>query len=518
MHQFKTAMKKILGQLAFFAICFLILLLTIKGKSGQPLAYQFDQDTSVGGPFESSNNTSRYVLTQAIALNHRFTLTEQEARLAAPDVVYYDNRFQSIFMPGISLMAVPFFLIGNYFQAPQLGAYFSTIVFSLINVYLVYKLSCRLGAHPTAAKIGACVFLFGTNAFVYALTLTQHQASITVLLAACLLAFQRFSWKSAFFFGALYGLGFLFDFPNLMILFPLGVYMLTKAFIFRKTKDKILFSIKLQVIALLIGFLPLLALFGWYNIQVTGSPVKIAQFLGRSNYFDTQEKQESDAKAHAEDLADPYSPHLPFQTRLQLKGLTVLTLGNERSWLYYSPVLLLGIAGIISLLKDEKKKTMGLVVMSVVVTNIFIYSLFGDPWGGWSFGARYLLQAAALMSVFLAVALTTTRSWIFKGLFIILTIYSVCVSAAGAVTSATIPPKQESIHLTTSTPYTYEYNFRLINEGKVFSLAYSLIDHSKVSAFNYYVFISTLPLLVILTLFIMYSVPSLPSLKYVRKK
>jgi len=47
--------------------------------------------------------------------------------------------------------------------------------------------------------------------------------------------------------------------------------------------------------------------------------------------------------------------------------------------------------------------------VAIAGTNLMIYSMWGDPWGGWAFGSRYLIPAYAAISVFLAVALEKFR-------------------------------------------------------------------------------------------------------------
>ena len=50
------------------------LTVAIRGKAGNPIAYQSDYNTQLGGPFEASNSTSRYALTEAIVKTGTFFL------------------------------------------------------------------------------------------------------------------------------------------------------------------------------------------------------------------------------------------------------------------------------------------------------------------------------------------------------------------------------------------------------------------------------------------------------------
>jgi len=74
--------------------------------------------------------------------------------------------------------------------------------------------------------------------------------------------------------------------------------------------------------------------------------------------------------------------------------------------------------------------------------------MWGDPWGGWAFGSRYLIPAYAILAIFLSSVLTR---WNRKLLFILLIypvlIYSVGVNMVGALTSNRNPPKIEILAL-----------------------------------------------------------------------
>lgn len=472
-----------------FAVCCLaILLLAFKGKSGG--AYQSFTagrlDGSITGPFESSNSTSRYILAKTIALRQQLTFNEQEARSAAPDLVYYNDRFQSIFMPGVAFLAVPLLWLGAQFGQPQVGAYLTTSLLAISNTVLVVLLSRKLAANWTSALLAGCVFLFGSNAFVYAQTLTQHHPTITVLLLSVWLMFGSISWRRMIAFGGLVGIAFLFDFPNLLLLLPVGIFFLTRAVTQSEHAGRYVFEIRLAILGIIIGLLPLLAVLGWYNWAVTGSPYKLGQFLGRTNIFDSAEKRRLDQLAADEAARNPYEPKLPFQTRIQQQGVYVLLFGQERSWTYYSPVLWIGVLGLWQAFRQERRQAIVVTLFSIIVINILIYSMFGDPWGGWSFGPRYLLPATALMAVFVGLALSYYRRWWLTLLFAATISYSVVISTLGATTSAAIPPKQEAERLERYLPYTYAYNWGLLDANLAGSYVYNVWLQAELTARQYY--------------------------------
>lgn len=467
-------MKKIIRPLLISLLVIVaagLLAFGIKGHLHGPNYYQLTRDTSVGGPFESSNNTSRYALTEAIVEDKTFFFNDARARFATPDIEEYNGKIFSIFTPGVAFFGVPFYLLGKLFGLPQLFTYFSTAVLALINFFLIILLARKLGAGFYSSLLGGIVFLFGTNALSYALTFTQHHASVTLILLALLNITGERTFLKNILLGVLFGTGLLIDVPNGIMLLPIIIYALLKHLKSETISEKIKLGLKLNIIGLLIGLIPLLAVFGWYNYNTTGSYFKVAQLLGRRvDVLQTGEivhKRQISAEAEA--------PKLPFNPRNQLQGSNILLISNERSWLYYSPVVLLGILGMVLAHRQMTKRSLAIIASSVVLTTIVVYSMFGDPWGGWAFGPRYLIPAAAILSAAIGIAVERFRKNIFFiVVFIILLAYSLGINTIGAMTTTQVPPKVEAVNLPNPIPYTYEYNLQLIDKDFTSSLVYNL--------------------------------------------
>lgn len=461
-----------------------MLALTTKGQVGDPIYYQTQKDTRVGGPYEASNSNSRYALTEAIVENNTFEFTDAQARFSSPDLVYYNDKWFTIFMPGVSFIGVPFYIIGKMYGMPQLFTYAATAVFGLINMFLVVILARRLGASYIPSIISGFVFLFATNALAYAQSLTQHHFSTTIVLLALLNAVGDRTLIKNIVLGALLGIGILFDIPNAFIILPILVFVFFKSFIISENSTRFLFSLKLNSIGFLVGILPLLAVSGWYNFQLTDSYTKIGQIIGRTDYGKEQQKT-------TQQNGDKYEIKLPFDTRQQLSGSYILLLSDERSWLFYSPVILLGIIGIVYAYRDKERKTLAALCVGVVFITILIYTMFGDPWGGWSFGARYLIPAAGVLCAFVGIALQKfKKNIIFVTIFLALFIYSTWVSILGAVTTSSIPPKVEAVALVDPIPYTYKYNLQLIEDNKASSLLYNIYFSRYVTLQQYLIILT----------------------------
>ncbi|MCH7951792.1 hypothetical protein IH980_03590 [Patescibacteria group bacterium] len=476
---------------------FLLLALVVKGERGKPIYHQSREtrDKKVGGPFESTGSTSRYALTEAIVEDNTFFFSGERARFSAPDMTEYKGKFFSIFTPGVSFIGIPFYYMGKLFGIPQLTTFFSTIVFAILNFFLVIKLARKLGAKTHAAYLAGLIFLFATNALVYALTYTQHHASVTLMLLAFLNLFGERTFLKNIWLGMIFGMGILIDLPNALMMFPIVMYAVLKHLSVNKMAGRVKLSLKLSMVGLVIGLIPFVALFGWYNYQLTGSFTKIGQTIGRSDYFDPPEVREQHRLER--ENRDPYERKLPLNTRNQLYELYILLISNERGWVYYSPIVVIGMLGLLLGYKNQKNQQLIIVAVAVVLTSIVIYSLFGGL-GGWAFGPRYLIPAAALLCSALGIAIQKFRQNIlFIIVFLILSIYSLWVNIVGAMTTTQVPPKVEAINMLNPIPYTYEYNFQLLEENKIGSLVYNVYLSDTISAktFVYGYFLAALAVL-----------------------
>lgn len=474
---FSMVMPSIIITISACIVIVALFAMVTKGQQGNPLYFQSTRDTRVGGPFEASNSTARFALTEAIVVYKTFLLPLPLAEFASPDVVKYKSSFISIFTPGVSFIGIPFYLLGEIFGMPQLFTYFSTVLFAIIDIFLIARLASKLGASSRAGILAGCIFAFATNALVYTLSFTQHIFSVTIVLLALLNAFDRRTWKNNILFGLYFGAGILIDIPNAFFLFPIGLYILAKSITIEHIRQLTRVSLKSSLFGLIVGVLPMVILFGWYNYKTTGSFTTLAQRLGRTDYFAKGAPPQLQAQepSSSQPASFQLNLHLTFATRPQLEGLYTLLISDERAWIYYCPIVLVGIFGFILLYRNPEYKEKALLILSIVLVDILIYSMFDDPWGGWAFGPRYLIPGAALLCTFIAPLLDRFKKNIF---FIVLLglilYYSTWISFLGALTTASIPPKVEAINLSSHIPYTYDYNLELMQKGMSSSLVHNI--------------------------------------------
>ena len=479
-----TNIKRISLSIIFGIYILILLTMVVKGDKGNPIYYQNELDTKVGGVYESSNGNSRFALTRAIVEDRTVFFNTELARFSAPDLVYYNGKFFSIFLPGVSLLSAPFYFIGKLFGMPQLFTYLFTTLLALFNVFLVSAIAKKIGATRFSSFFSGLAFLFATNALAYSQTMTQHHLSTSIILLALLNSTYERSFFKNLWLGVVVGIGILVDIPNIIMLTPIMITILWKHFSVLRSNLKFTVSVKPILLGIIIGIIPLLTVFSWYNFQTTGSYHKIGQFIGRSNFPPPLNPPKK--KDNQETKLSKYESSLALNTRNLLQGLYILILSNERGIFYYSPVVILGLLGLILKYQQSRNKEFIITSIGIISMAILTYSMFDDPWGGWSFGPRYLIPAISILCVFISTSVDRFyRNFVFTIFVFLLLGYSIFVNSLGVLTTTAVPPKQEAENLVTPIPYTYEYNKKIITSNRNSSLLYNLFLREKISSANY---------------------------------
>lgn len=498
---FLKFLKKTLIFLGISVVVLILIGLSVKGDSGNPLYYQKELDSKLGGPFESSGSNSRYALTKSIIDSGSLLLNTELAKFASPDLVAYQGKYATLFTPGVSFAATPFYYLGKILGLPQLVTFLSTGIYSALNILLIYIISRQLKATKVFSLIAGLVFAFATTALPYSNTLTQHHLSALLILASILNALGKRNILNNLVLGILFGVGALVDMPNVFMMAPIGLYAFVKHFSVTNENNSIRLKVNPFFIAIIIGLIPLAVLFAWYNYKTVGSYTKLAQSIGRTDFFASKAIKEINIKQGGKP-GDPSPPLLPFDTRSQLNGVYILLISNERGIFYYNPIIIFGILGLILAYRSKVNNDLVVLVSATVLVNVLIYSMFGDPWGGWSFGPRYMIPTLALLSTGIGYALTRWgKNSFFAGLFILALVYSVGINALGSATTNLLPPKVESQHFADPIPYTYKYNFDLAEKNKSGILLYNLYLKEFINVKTFIYFYATAILTTIISFF-----------------
>ena len=489
--------KKILFTTLFIIFCASILALSLRGIQGNPTSETINQPQwRDEGPLELSPDRGKFALTYSLVEDKSFSFSLPVARFATPDLGFVDGKYVSLFAPGVSFITIPGYLLGKSLGVAQVGTFAVISLFAILNILLLRAIAVKIGANPTAATIASLIFIFATPAFSYAVTLYQHHISIFLILLSLylLIRFQGI--------GPLFAIWFLaaaavtVDYPNLFLMFPIGIFALGRFIILKKEQGKLNVNLKLAgVLTFATALLPILFLL-WFNFASFGNPFQLSGTVPSVKAIDEQGNPTAPALAGTENIQKFIQPETQekaavrfFKTRNLLAGFNTHLASLDRGIVGFTPVVLFGILGGF-LLYRKNQSTLNLLA-SILGINILLYSMWGDPYGGWAFGSRYLIPSYAILSIFLALALTNLRkNSLFLLIFFIITSYSIAVNTLGAITTSANPPKVEAVPLSQITgipeKYTYERNFDfLVNYGSK-SFIFQSFASKYLAAWQYY--------------------------------
>lgn len=490
-------MKKFIHPFLLILFCAIILATSLRGIAGNPTSDVINQPQwKENGPFELSPERGRFALALSMIENNSFFYSLPIARFATPDLGFKNGNYVSLFAPGISFLIIPGFWLGNMFGTGQVGAYAVISLFALANVFLLRNIAIKLGAHPLAATLGSLIFIFATPAFAYGVNLYQHHISTFLILSALYLLISKKGFISLVLIWLLFATSIPVDYPNLVLMAPIGLAALGKFILVTKKEKSTSIGIKPMYIFSLLGVAIPLVFFMWFNFHSYGNSFQLSGTVPGVNAIDQNGKptapQGVDPK-NADSLLNPARQQKSavrfFQTREILNGFYIHFISPDRGVIYFAPVVIFGIAGM--LLAIKKRVRIVSVLAGIIGANILLYSMWGDPWGGWAFGSRYLIPSYAIFSIFIGLLLTYWRKKIlFLIPFILVAFYSIAINTLGAITTSAIPPQIQVLNLEKISGivqrYTYQKNWDFLLAGNSKSFVYQTFLSNYLSALQFY--------------------------------
>lgn len=490
-------MKKIFINSLFLLFGIMILVLSIRGITGNPTENSIN---SLGwkddGPFELSPERGRFALTFSLIEDKSFFFSVPIARFVTPDLGYKNGQYVSLFPPAISYLAVPGYIIGKYFGASQVGTFAVISLFALINMFLIQKIAAKLGASRLAGILASLAFLFATPAFAYAVTLYQHHVSTFLILLSIYILVSTTGILPLFFVWFLCAMAIPVDYTNLFLMFPIGIYAVLRFFYITTDTKKSFLHFRILAPLTLIGIILPLAFFLWFNKASYGNPLQLSGTIPGVRDIDASGKPAPPTGADINNIEKYFNPELQqksavafFQARNIINGLYEHILSADRGIMYFTPVILFGLVGLVVLYR--RKNPFMPLLTGVILTNLLLYSMWGDPYGGWAFGSRYLIPGYAILAIALAVGLDALkRYWIVLLLFLVVLAYSIGVNTVGALTTSANPPKTEVLALEKLSgrqeKYTFERNIDYLKQSGSKSFAYNTWFKKYVSPLEYF--------------------------------
>ncbi len=486
--------KKFLN-IAYIVLSTFVLLISIRGIKGNI------NENTVGlsswkenGPFELSPERGRIALTYSIVENNSFAFRLPIARFVAPDVAYANGHYASLFAPGLSFLLIPGYLVGRMFNISQVGTFAVISIFAILNMILIRKIVNKITGKTLFGTLAGLIFVFATPAFPYAVTLYQHHVSTFLVLLSIYVLLNSQSLKAICLVLFLCAFSIPLDNPNAIFLFPIGLYAISKLFSVEilQTHTKIHFRYW-GIVCGIIALIPLM-LFMAFNLTSNGNPFAMsgtlttAKIIGEDGLPVAQTpKPELNASVQSTPVKKTAVGF--FKTRNILNGFYIHLLSPDRGIIYYTPVLLLSVFGLVKF--NKKYKDIKILMLIVAGFVLLLYSMWGDPWGGWAFGDRYMIPAYAVLSIFLGAGLSRiNKNAVLIFLFAITMIYSIAVNTLGALTTNMNPPAVEAVALSQVTGknerYSYDRNWEyLLSQGSK-SFIYQTYLSSRMTAQTFY--------------------------------
>jgi hypothetical protein len=480
--------------------CVAVLAATVRGIPGNPTDVELDTaQWRETGPLELSPERGRFALTYSLVEHQSFQFSLPLARFATPDVAYLNGGYVSLFPPGLSFLVIPGYLVGRALGAAQVGVFAVIALFALLNTFLLRAIALRLGLHEFAATVAALVFLFASPAFSYAVSFYQHHVSTFIILLS---VYALMRWKTLWSVALvwfLWAAAVVIDSPNLFLMLPVALFALGRLIYVAWDARRVYMVVRpLGILTLAAASIPI-AFFLWFNFESYGNPLQLAGTLRSVEAIDEAGNPAESQVTRLLDLENKKDAMRPksalgfFTTRSLLYGFYIYSVSPDRGVLWYAPVVFLGIAGFTFMHRHVEFRNLMLLILGF---NVLLYSMWGDPWGGWAFGSRYLIPSYAVLSLGLAFALHSWRSRnVFLVVFLALFSYSVWVNTLGALTTNANPPQVEVLGLEEISyqeeKYTFERNWGYLNTTGSKSLLWQALAHTYVDALFYHAFITS---------------------------
>ncbi len=475
--------------------------LTLRGEFSNPGPGDFKNNLDQAArPFELSPERGRYVHVAALAERGDYALSQEWAEVAYPDVGVSGGKFYSYFAPGVSYFALPFYLLGAKFSLAQVAVFFMEILASLISAAFIYKIAKNIfGLSSATALFSALVFVFGSTTWSYSITLYQHVFTAFFMTTSFYAAWKfanalgRRAWFYASWVWAAYAFAMFVDYPNAVMMLPIMIYFAYATFSVKKLEEGFSISVKWAAIATFLVFILITGFHFWHNAHYYGSWSKLSGTLEGYRPGNLLTASGTQIKAHEKTVAGFFSEEdIP-------RGFYVLLFSDERGLFFFSPIFILAIWGIWACSKKSRElgsRAEYVLALALILTNLALYSSWGDPWGGWAFGPRYLIPSMAFLSIFIGVFISEGARTGAKKIFtFLLFLYSSAVALLGALTTNAVPTKGEAMLLPIK-KYNFLKNIDFIRDNHSGSFIYNTYLAGKISLFEYYLAIYIVVVLV----------------------
>lgn len=469
---------------------------TIRGNFGNPTPTQIEYELyNSGQPFETSQERSRWALLLSV-VNYKTVNIDNFASMGTPDVGRINGHYYSFFPPGATFFVLPAFLLGSALNMSQIFTFSTITLFALLTMLLIVRFTQKIGLHWSVSLFSALAFGFATNAWGYSVTFYAHIISGFMILSGLYvtLFWEKYPWAKGALVWLLYAIAVFLDFPNLFIFFPIVAILTLRGFSVEQLKEKVKLHINWAYVFTPLLFISLMLGYGYYNYVNFGSPTILSNAIPRVKDLKTQPNNVVSTASIPESTKNAGQS---LQTRNMLEGFHSFTISSDRGILIYSPIAVLFLFGIGFLKRQKKIIEVGLI--TIPATCLVLYTMFGDPYGGWAFGSRYMLAILPELCILAGLGLARFYNSItVKLIYTVVFIYSAAISLMAPLTTNVIPPLVEARGL--GLQASYAINWGMLMKNELDSLLYKNVFSHIMSGLVYYFMILTIVILSGLTM------------------
>lgn len=447
--------------------------------------------------FWNTNEYSRLFLTRAIIDHQHFYVDEILSLHRTQDISFAQGHFYSNKAPGTSMLAAPIYLALRLF-GPRFGLnlseamtiyLFKVLCVSLVSalfLFWLFRFWAQLTLLSGIRMPVLIAYAVGTLAWPYSSLFYGHQIAAICLFVAFLLLYvgresngRQVSSEAGFFCG----LAFFIEYPTAVISLLLFLY----AICIFKNKKSLLYLLAAVGLGWLAQnyYLFLAAYIGmdWTRVGLGAAavafllissrqaPIMVTFLLGLAIPVGGALYYNNNCFGGLFQFPYFYEtyPRFALEHSRGLAGITIPRLGPLLSLLFspyrgiffYSPFLLLGLGGMILMIKEKIWRREGCLFLAATVLYLLLFSAFSDWEGGWSMGARHLtplLPFWVTAVVFLFSRVSTASR---KGLAILFGIFASISIFLTFIGTAVFPyfPKEFPNPL-------FEFSWSLLREGR----------------------------------------------------
>jgi len=308
------------------------------------------------------------------------------------------------------------------FTSMILVTFFTSGIFTTLTAFLIFKISKYFLRKNRDRILLTLTYFFGTIAFNYSLHFMNHALSTFFLFLSFFTLFKTRKVKSISRTLALAGifLGFSIVVDKLSLLF-LPIFLIYTLCLNRKNTHVFLLFV-------IISSLP----YVFYNYTIFQNPFELTStYIDRRIYkhaYPLESISTLDKKVVESSFIDIKSliRQLHLKTIIPNPYIMLrLLFYPYRGLFFYSPILILSIPGLFLMWKKYKKEV--IIILSMLLILLFPISMREVWWGGFCFGARYLL----LIIPFLMLPLTFSIKKFGIKIFLLLLSISVFINFLG---------------------------------------------------------------------------------------